>query len=117
MWETFVVFWNEGVGPLGDAWEQIKGWLASRLGEGAYQNWISKTAQGSLRDGELTVRVPDETTEAWIRQEYSAQIRGAISELNLPIRKISYEIAFAAAANGPVPQANPFAQAVHHQTG
>jgi chromosomal replication initiator protein len=110
---------------LGDAWEQIKGWLANKLGEGAYQNWISKTAQGSLRDGELTVRVPNETTEAWIRQEYSAQIRAAISDLNLPIRKISYEIAFAAAANGQLPLASPFGQppatqqhqATHHQIG
>jgi chromosomal replication initiator protein len=95
---------------LGDAWEQIKGWLANKLGEGAYQNWISKTAQGSLRDGELTVRVPNETTEAWIRQEYSAQIRAAISELNLPIRKISYEIAFAAPANGQTPFPSSFGQ-------
>jgi chromosomal replication initiator protein len=124
MWEIFVVFWDEGVGPLGDAWEQIKGWLANKLGEGAYQNWISKTAQGSLRDGELTVRVPNETTEAWIRQEYSAQIRAAISDLNLPIRKISYEIAFAAAANGQLPLASPFGQppatqhqGAHHQIG
>jgi chromosomal replication initiator protein len=109
---------------LDDAWEQIKGWLANKLGEGAYQNWISKTAQGSLRDGELTVRVPNETTEAWIRQEYSAQIRAAISDLNLPIRKIGYEIAFAAAANGPSPLPNAFGQspanhhqASHHQIG
>jgi chromosomal replication initiator protein len=103
---------------LGDAWEQIKGWLANKLGEGAYQNWISKTAQGSLRDGELTVRVPNETTEAWIRQEYSAQIRAAISELNLPIRKISYEIAFAAAANGETPFPSAFYQpAGNHQQG
>jgi chromosomal replication initiator protein len=104
---------------LGDAWEQIKGWLANKLGEGAYQNWISKTAQGSLRDGELTVRVPNETTEAWIRQEYSAQIRAAISELNLPIRKISYEIAFAAAGNGQTPfSSSPFGQPLPaHQQG
>jgi chromosomal replication initiator protein len=103
---------------LGDAWEQIKGWLANKLGEGAYQNWISKTAQGSLREGELTVRVPNETTEAWIRQEYSAQIRAAISDLNLPIRKISYEIAFAAAANGQMPHTSQFGQppATQHQT-
>jgi chromosomal replication initiation ATPase DnaA len=112
-------FWDEGVGPLGDAWEQIKGWLANKLGEGAYQNWISKTAQGSLRDGELTVRVPNETTEAWIRQEYGAQVRAAISELNLPIRKISYEIAFAAPANGQTAfSSSPFGQPLPaHQQG
>jgi chromosomal replication initiator protein len=87
---------------LGDAWEKIKGWLAARLSEGAYKNWISSTALGSLRDGELTVRVPNEKTEAWIRQEYTSHIRTAIQELNLPVRRIQYEIealpALAAAA-------------------
>jgi len=77
---------------LGDAWEKIKGWLAARLSEGAYKNWISNTALGSLRDGELTVRVPNESTEAWIRQEYTSHIRTAIQELNLPVRRIHYQI-------------------------
>jgi len=102
---------------LSDAWEQIKGWLANKLGEGAYQNWISQTALGSLRDGDLTVRVPNESTEAWIRQEYSAQIRAAISELNLPIRKISYEIGFAAAANGHASLATSLSTANHQRPG
>ncbi|MBV9222953.1 MAG: chromosomal replication initiator protein DnaA, partial [Acidobacteriaceae bacterium] len=45
-----------------------------------------------MRDGDLTVRVPDQTTETWIRQEYSSQIRAAIQDLSLPIRRVSYEI-------------------------
>lgn len=89
---------------MGDAWEQIKSWLAVRLSEGAFQNWFSQTALGSLRDGELTVRVPNESTEAWIRQEYTAQIRTAIQELNLPILRIHYQVealaSAAAAAHG-----------------
>jgi chromosomal replication initiator protein len=88
---------------LGDAWERIKSWLAARLSEGAYKNWISSTSLGSLRDGELIVRVPNESTEAWIRQEYTAHIRTAIQELNLPVRRIQYQIeslpALAAAAH------------------
>ena len=84
---------------MGDAWEQIKGWLAVRLSEGAYQNWFSQTALGSLRDGELTVRVPNESTEAWIRQEYTSYIRNAIQELKLPILRIQYQVeAFVSAA-------------------
>ncbi len=55
-----------------------------------------------MHDGELTVRVPDTTTEEWIRQEYTAQIRIAIQELKLPVRRVLYEIeslpAMAAAA-------------------
>jgi chromosomal replication initiator protein len=77
---------------LTDAWEQIKGWLAARLTAGAYQNWFARTSLGSHHDGDLTVRVPDETTEAFIRQEYSAQIRTAIQELNLPVGRIHYTI-------------------------
>ena len=77
---------------MGDPWEQIKSLLATKLGEGAYQNWISRTTLGSMRDGDLTIRVPDQTTETWIRQEYSSQIRAAIQDLNLPIRRVSYEI-------------------------
>ena len=77
---------------MGDPWEQIKSLLAVKLGEGAYQNWISRTTLGTMRDGDLTVRVPDQTTETWIRQEYSSQIRAAIQDLSLPIRRVSYEI-------------------------
>ncbi len=77
---------------MGDAWEQIKSVLAVKLGEGAYRNWISRTTLGTLRDGDLTVRVPDQTTETWIRQEYSSQIRAAIQDLNLPVRRVFYEI-------------------------
>ncbi len=88
---------------LTDAWEQIKGLLAIKLGSGAYENWIAQTSLASLRDGELTVRVPNETTEAWIRQEYTSHIRAAVEELNLPILRIQYEIealSAAAAAGG-----------------
>ncbi len=75
-----------------DAWEQVKEWLAVKLGQGAYQNWISCTTQGSLQNGELVIRVPNEATEAWIKQEYSAQIRMALEELKLPVRTLRYEI-------------------------
>lgn len=88
---------------MGDAWEQIKGWLAVRLSERAFKNWISATTLGSFHDGELTVRVPNASMEAWIRQEYTSHIRTAIQELKLPIRRIQYQVegvpAFAAAAH------------------
>jgi chromosomal replication initiator protein len=108
VWETFAVLGvtfslaKELRGLGADAWDRIKNSLAAKLSEGAYQNWISRTAFGSLRDGELTVRVPNETTEAWIRQEYGSEVQAAIEELHLPIRKIHYtsEVAAAAAAGG-----------------
>jgi chromosomal replication initiator protein len=99
VWETFCrSLGTKELGTLGDAWDRIKEWLAGKLGAGAYQNWISGTSLCSQHEGELTVRVPNETTEAWIRQEYGAQIRLAIEQLNLPVRKIQYVIETAAAA-------------------
>jgi chromosomal replication initiator protein len=109
LWEIFAFFsgrffWRRICANLADAWEQIKGWLAGKLGEGAYRNWISSTSLASLDNGELTVRVPNPTTEAWIQQEYSSQIHAAILELNLPVRHVQYTMhamaAAAAAAGG-----------------
>lgn len=85
-----------------DAWEQIKRWLSTKLSAGAYQNWISRTTQADLRDGELIVSVPNESTEAWIRQEYSALIRTAINDLGLPIGRIKYSIDAPARQPSPV---------------
>jgi chromosomal replication initiator protein len=81
---------EEEFSRLGDVWEAIKSALAAKLSIGAYQNWISRTSLASLLDGDLTVRVPDQTTEAWIRQEYTTQIRTVIEELKLPIRRVQY---------------------------
>jgi len=92
MWKTCAVPGAKEELRLGDAWEQIKTWLAAKLSQGAYQNWISQTSLALFQDGELTVCVPNEITEAWIRQEYSAYIRNAIQELNLPVRKVVYEV-------------------------
>ena len=86
-----------------DAWDQIKGWLAIKLEDGAFENWIAQSEFASLQDGELTVRVPNETTEAWIQQEYTSHIRSAVQELNLPVRHVRYDIkalSKAAVANG-----------------
>ncbi len=112
-------FSGAGVVQLGDAWDEIKGWLAVRLSEGAYKNWLSRTALASLQEGELTVRVPDESTEAWIRQQYTSQIHTAIQDLNLPVRRIRYEIeslpamaAAARASSGGDTLSNGFAHSV-----
>jgi chromosomal replication initiator protein len=77
---------------LPDTWEEIKGWLSVRLSQAAYQNWLSQTSLASLQHGDLKIRVPNESTEAWIRQEYSPLIQAAIQELRLPITRIDYVI-------------------------
>ena len=82
---------------LGDVWEQIKGWLAGRLSDGAYRNWLCRTSLESFQGGRLVVCVPDETTESWIEQEYSPQIRSAIQSLGLPVHNVSYQVSKAIA--------------------
>jgi chromosomal replication initiator protein len=77
---------------LSDAWNQIKQWLAIRLGGSAYDNWIAQTRLGAFENGDLKVLGPNETTEAWIRQEYTSLIRAGIQELRLPVRQISYQV-------------------------
>jgi chromosomal replication initiator protein len=87
---------------LGDAWEQIKRSLSTKLSDNAYQTWLSRTALGGLQDGELSIRVPDEATELWIRQEYTSHIRTAADELGLRVKSIRYELAAAPPSlNGP----------------
>jgi len=106
VWESFFFLRVTNAGGkranLVDAWEQIKDRLAVKLGEGAYQNWLSATALGSFENGELTVKVPNPTTGAWIQQEYSSQILDVIRELNLPVQKVQYSsqpMALAASAS------------------
>ena len=82
----------EAGAKLSDAWSQIKQWLAAKLGGSAYENWIAQTEFGSLQDGELTVVVPNETTEAWIRQEYTALIRSGIQDLKIPVHNLRYQV-------------------------
>ena len=77
---------------MGDAWEQIKHWLAAKLSDSAYQTWLSRTTLSSLHNGELIVRVPDEATEQWIRQEYTSHIRNAAQELGIQLRSIRYQL-------------------------
>lgn len=84
---------------MSNVWEQIKGCLAAKLSQGAFQNWITQTTFVSLRDGHLSVRVPNETTATWIRLEYGSEIRNAIEELDLPIRQVEYEIPSAASTS------------------
>jgi chromosomal replication initiator protein len=92
-----------------DAWDQIKTWLSTRLSQGSYQNWFARTTQAGLVNDELVVRVPNESTEAWIKQEYSALVQTAVRDLALPIKSVRYEINSTVATA--VPHANGGPQA------
>ena len=75
-----------------EIWENVKQRLAAKLSPSQYQNWIARTELGSLKSGELTIRVPDAATGEWIRDEYSVQIWEAIRELNASVSQIDYVV-------------------------
>jgi chromosomal replication initiator protein len=75
---------------LGNSWDQVKERLSITLSSDAYHNWIARTELDSDHGGVLVVRVADETTRTWIEQEYTDQIRHAIDELQIPVRRVEY---------------------------
>jgi chromosomal replication initiator protein len=85
-----------------DAWELIKNRLSSKVSAEAFQNWFVRTGLREFRDGTIWVSVASESARQYVESEYSALIRAAIQDLDLPIREVIFEInaAFAAAASG-----------------
>ena len=84
-----------------NSWERIKNQICSKqkISHEAYQNWLSKAVFLKAEGEVLYIGVPDEYTRNWITAEYSDAIRGAIQELKLPVREVTYQVEGAAAAS------------------
>ena len=91
-----------------DYWQQIKSRLAAKIPPQAYHNWVVRTKFEAQEDGSLRVQVPDQVTKDFLEQEYGEDIRRAIIELNLPVRKVVYTEAGSqsASAQEPAPQSS-----------
>ena len=89
-----------------DYWQQIKSRLAAKIPAQAYHNWVVRTKFEAQEDGSLRVQVPDRVTKDFLEQEYGDDIRRAIVELNLPVRRVVYTEAagLVAAPQEPAPQ-------------
>jgi chromosomal replication initiator protein len=74
-------------------WEQIRNFLQLKLSRENYDNWLSSTSFAGLDGDTLFVSVPDRETRQVLESEYSGLIRGAIRELGLHVKVISYESA------------------------
>ena len=72
-------------------WEQIRNYLREKISTESYNNWLKGTSFAAIDGDTLFVAAPDPETRAWLESEYSAMIQGAIRELQLPLRRISYE--------------------------
>jgi chromosomal replication initiator protein len=88
-------------------WDQIKNRLAEKVSPQAYENWVMRTLFESLRDGTLTVTVPDQVTKDWMEQEYAEAVRAAVSEAKLDVQRVIYmarPLNFPVGGNNGVPE-------------
>ena len=76
-------------------WEQIKQHLATKISTEGYQNWLAKTEYSQADASTIWVQVPNEAAKEWIEEEYGAWVHSALTELKLPYRNVSYDVAHA----------------------
>ena len=75
-----------------NSWDRIREYLRQKISAESFDNWLKGTIFLRMDKGVLFVSVPDRETRAWLEtEEYSALVRGAIRELNLPLLGVSYE--------------------------
>ncbi len=75
-----------------NAWDQIKQSLAGKISTEAFQNWFVETSLRQAEGDSIWVSVPNEAAKDWIEREYADNVHAAIRDLNLPIRRVIYEI-------------------------
>src|ERR1035438_2024717 len=85
-----------------NAWDQIRNYLQLKVSAENYNNWLKGTAFAGLDGTTLFVSVPDRETRACLEREFPVMMRGAIQELVLPVKQVTYE---AEATRGPMNQA------------
>jgi chromosomal replication initiator protein len=74
-------------------WEAIKHQLHNQLTPEAFQNWIARTRLLADEGAALRVMVPDDVTRLWLEHQYAPRVQSAIRTLNLPVHRITYEVA------------------------
>ena len=76
-----------------NVWDQIKACLEQKIGGEGYKNWIAPTSLRATEGDTLAITVPDEPTKFWLESEYAQHLAETLLELNLPYRKVVYELA------------------------
>jgi chromosomal replication initiator protein len=75
-----------------NCWDEIKKGLESRMSAEAYRNWVRRTALKSETAETIAVAVPDEATKICMESDYGDYVGSAMRELQLPLRRIRYEV-------------------------
>src|SRR5690242_16488270 len=89
-----------------NTWDQIRNYLQARISTESYTNWLAGTSLLDVAGDHLTVSVPDRETLTWLETEYSHLVQRAIHELQLGIRRVSYEAKASNNARNQVPLAD-----------
>lgn len=74
-----------------NCWEQIKEWLAAKLSNEGYRNWVAGTRLRTAKGDTIWVSVPNEESRVWLETEYASPVRDAIRSLGLPFSRVVYE--------------------------
>jgi len=73
-------------------WDQLRNYLRQKVSAQEYENWLSGASYLGVRDGALSVAVPDPQTRAWLEGEYALFVQSGIREMALPIRSVTYQV-------------------------
>ncbi|MCE5306425.1 MAG: chromosomal replication initiator protein DnaA [Acidobacteriales bacterium] len=75
-----------------NAWDSIKQRLSTQVSVESYQNWIATTSLLRAEPSRIWVLVPDEATKEWMEKEYAGKVRAVVSELNLGLKDVFYQV-------------------------
>src|SRR5678815_3779196 len=73
-------------------WDQLRNYLRQKVSAQEYENWLSGASYLGVRDGALSVAVPDPQPRAWLEGEYALFVQSGIREMALPIRSVTYQV-------------------------
>lgn len=73
-----------------NAWQEILGYLKSKVNTVSYQTWLRPTRFSHVAEGNIYVRVPNHEFEDWIEEKYGSLITSALAELRMKYSRVSY---------------------------
>ncbi len=80
-------------------WDRIREHLQKKVSSESYNNWLRGASFIGMEGDTVFVSAPDRETRTWLETEYAVLVRGAIQELGLHVRHVSYECAAAPASS------------------
>ena len=75
-----------------NAWQEILGYLKSKVNTQSYQTWLRPTRFSHVIPEGLVVRVPNREFQDWIQEHYGSLINEALGHINSDVRKVQYVV-------------------------